>query len=207
MRAWRPVLRGFVRTDISAAHARVEPMQAALAAHAALLVAAERRGRVEVVEVLAHRRRRELPGSSGRSSRPSRPDAAREPVGGVVGLLECFLEGGEGSGSRAPGRKHPPARPGSTATRRERASAGTSAPPCGTGQLLWYISSPSACPMLRYSSMRVELRRGIDRADVHVLVERIPTMRLHPSRSFSVIPPQRIPAPAGGSPRSRRGPG
>src|SRR5205085_10408842 len=76
---------------------RLEPVPAALTAEAGLLVAAERRGRIEAVERVRPHHAGPQPLRHPEDARALlRPDAGREPVGGVVRLLDRLLRGAEG---------------------------------------------------------------------------------------------------------------
>src|SRR3954452_2874611 len=74
-----------------------QPVAAALAAVAGLLVAAEGRRRVELVErVRPDHPGAELVGDREDARALLRPDAGREPEGGVVGLRDGLVRGTEG---------------------------------------------------------------------------------------------------------------
>src|SRR5687768_15477955 len=75
---------------------RLEPVEAALAAEARLLVAAERRRRVEAVERVRPDDARAQSLRHPEDARALlRPDARREAVGRVVGLLDRLLRRAE----------------------------------------------------------------------------------------------------------------
>ena len=188
----------------------LEPVAAALAAVAGLLVAAERARRVEAVEgVGPHHAGPQLVGHPQDPRALLGPDARRQPVRRVVGLGDRLLRRAE--------RQHrqdraedlllgDAVRLGDAGEHRRR---GTRTRCSGRSQ--------RACPARGALGLAgageladaVELAAGVDRADVGVLVQRVADAQgRQPPLEAALRPPRRrSPAPAAATRRSRRGPG
>src|SRR5215210_995130 len=159
---------GAVEVDVG-----LEAVQAALAAEAALLVAAERRGRIEAVvgvrpdhaRAQALRQREDARALLG-------PHARREAVRRVVRFLDRFVRGAE--------RQHREHRPEDLLLRNPVALGdvredGRDEPVALLGQAALRLEDLGALLLPARDELRdlVELRPRVDRADVGVLVERV----------------------------------
>ena len=153
---------------------RLEPVAAALAAEAGLLVAAERRRRIEAVERVRPDDAGAQPLDHPQDPRALlRPHAGREPVRRVVRLLDRLLGRAE--------REHREHRPEDLLLRdpvalrdvREDASARTSSPSPGSRHARLVDLGALLLPARDELADLLELRLRVDRADVGVLVERV----------------------------------
>ena len=133
-------------------HVGRQTLATALAAEAALLVAAEGRGRVElVVRVPPDDAGLELLRRSRRSSRPCRSRRRRRGRTSCCSPSRRPRRACGRSGSRAPGRRSPRARCGSTATTPVKNVGANQKPLCGSGHGAEKRSPPSSSPALTSS--------------------------------------------------------
>src|ERR687888_467268 len=164
---------GIERLRAGQLEVRLEPVAAALAAEAGLLVAAERRGRVEaVVRVRPDDAGAQAFGHPENARALLRPDARAEAVRRVVRLLDRFLRCAEGE-DREDGAEDLFLRD-PVALRDVREDGGRE-PVAALGEAARRLVDLRALLLAGRDQLRdlVELLLRVDRADVGVLVERV----------------------------------